>query len=384
MTARNLIPRNPGRGRLGCGQNVPYLSWKCGTPRFCPLPATTDLTWDRHLNNISEAQVVIPLSGNADDTCCDCLGDVEPWCHELHIARDGKDVWLGPVTEVIYEFNQVTIKALDLLGWTTVRVPPCAINFTANPDPKAHDCGFAPRGPADLTTIAGAILDYAFTEDDPCLLQYVSPTPTGRVEPRFFPAFTDTSFTQLDNLSQTGVNYTVVGRTTIIGSQAPPAAPIATLMDSHILGAVQLTKTGLLQANRWYVPFKDDDPPGPGMAEDVVRYCAGLIERMTAAHDEITQLADAIATAQDLVNATPHGMSPRLLEIPAGSRLSPEAPWPIEAMIPGVRVDVGVTRLCVDATQPFLLTGMSVRQAGVTDEEVTLTLGPLFNPFGGV
>ncbi len=362
-----------------------YVTWKCGTPRFCPVLNTSEITYSRHLNDISEAQIVVPLEG-ADESCCECLGDIEPWCHELHIARDGVDVWLGPVTEVVYEFDKVTIRALDVLGWATVRVSACAINYTANPDPKGHDCGFVPRGPADLTTIAQTILDYAFdpfAEDDPCILPYVSPTPTGRVEPRFFPAFTDTAFIQLDTLAQTGINYTVVGRTVILGSQAPPAAPIATLLDEHIIGAVQLTKTGLLQANRWYVPFKNDDPPGPGAADAANRYCTGLIERMTAQHDEITLVGDAVATAVDLLNATPNSTSPRLLEVPDGSRLSPEAPWTFDKMIPGVRVDVGITRLCVNATQSFLLTGVSVRQTK-DDEEVTLTLGPLANPFGGV
>jgi hypothetical protein len=381
VTDRNLLPSKVGRGRLGCGVNEAFLTWKCGTPRFCGVLDTTEITYSRHLNDISEAQVVIPLSGNADDTCCDCLGDVEPWCHELHIARDGVDVWLGPVTEVVYEFDKVTIRALDILGWATVRVSEIILNYTTGA--PGTTCTYNPQGPADWTTIAHEVLTVAFAEDDPCALDYITALPTGNVNSICFPPWIDTAFDQLDSMAQMSVlNYTVVGRTTVLFGTDEPAAPIATLTDDHILGTVQLTKTGLLQANRWFVHYDNDDtdtPPGPGMAERVQRYCYGLIERIRA-NIGLPYKENADQAAQDLLNATPNSTAPRLLEVPDGSRLSPETPWPISAMIPGVRVDVAITRLCVDATQSFLLTGMGVRQTK-DGEEVTISLSPLSNPF---
>lgn len=371
---RNLLPRKAGRGRLGCGVNEAYLTWKCGTPRFCPLPTASEITWSRHLNDISEAQVVIPLSGDGTDTCCDCLGDVEPWCHELHIARDGKDVWLGPVTEIVYEFDKVTIRALDLLGWATVRVAEVDIDYTIATG----------AGPADWTTIGIAILDVAFVEDDPCLLPYLSTSLSGYVGEQKFLAYTDSAFDQLDALAGTGLEYTVVGRTVILASPNVPTTPIATLLDEHILGAVQLTKSGLLQADRWFVHFDKDDeaiPPGPGMAEAANQYCYGLLERIRSTDTALANVASADVVANVYVAAA--SVAPRLLEIPDGSQLSPEAPWTIDQMIPGCRVDVGITRLCVDATQSFILAGVNIRQTK-DGEEVTVTLGPLNLPTGGL
>jgi hypothetical protein len=371
---RNLMPRKAGRGRLGCGVNEAYITWKCGTPRFCPVLDTTEITYGRTLNDISEATVVVSLAGTADETCCECLGDVEPWCHELHIARDGVDVWLGPITEVVYEFDKVTIRALDLLGWSTVRI--------AEVDISNATLGGAPL--IDMTVFAQAILDVAFAEDDPCILDYVSSSLTGILGARTFPAYADTAFDQLDAIAQTAsLDYTVVGRTTILTGPAVPTTPIATLLDDHIIGTVELTKSGLQQANRWFVHYDDDDtdiPPGPGVASASDQYCCGLIERMKTGTG-IPAKESAEQAAQDLLDATPYAAAPRLLEIPDGSQLSPEAPWPFEAMIPGVRIDVGVTRLCVDATQSFRLVGVQVRQTK-DGEEVTISTGPL-NPLSG-
>jgi hypothetical protein len=372
---RNLMPRKAGRGRLGCGINRAYITWKCGTPRFCPVLESTEITWNRALNDISEAEVVVPLSGNADDVCCECLGDIEPWCHELHIERDGEDVWLGPVTEIVYEFDKVTIRALDLLGWTTVRIAEVEIsNFEI--DPAAPDL--------DMTTIAEEVLNIAFVDDDPCALDYVSALPSGVMGQRIFSPYTDTAFDQLDALAQTGApEYTVVGRTIILMGPQTPTTPIATLMDEHIIGTVQLTKDGTLQANRWFVHYDDDEtdiPPGPGVADAPDRFCYGLLERMKEGTG-LPNKTNAEEAGQVLLDATPNATMPRLLEIPEGSQLSPLAPWPLSAMIPGVRVDVAVTRLCVDATHSFRLVGVGVRQ-DANGEQVTLSLGPL-NPLAG-
>lgn len=367
------LPRNAGRGRLGCGVNSAYVTWKCGTPRFCPVLDTTDITWSRVLDGISEATVVVTLPGNNDETCCACLGDLEPWCHELHIARDGTDVWLGPITEITYEFNKVTIKALDLLGWATVRVPEILLNYTDG----TGECTDNPQGEADWATMAMQVLNVAFAEDDPCILDYVSMSLTGYVGAQCFPPYVDSAFDQLDQLAGTGLDYTVVGRTVILASPNVPTAAIATLMDDHIIGEVELTKSGLLQANRWFVHYENDDtdtPPGPGWREAANQYCYGLIERIRSTDTALANKESAEIVAQIYVDAT--SVTPRLLEIPDGSQLSPEAPWTIAEMIPGVRVDVGVTRLCVEATQSFRLTGMTVHQT-TKGEEVTVSLDSL-------
>jgi hypothetical protein len=117
------------------------------------------------------------------------------------------------------------------------------------------------------------------------------------------------------------------------------------------------------------------------MAEAANQYCYGLIERVRSTDTALANVESANIVAGIYLGATT--TTPRLLDIPDGSQLSPEAPWPFSAMIPGVRVDVGVTRLCVPATQSFRLTGVSVRQT-VTGEEVGISLGPLNILSGGL
>lgn len=356
-----------GVGRLGCGISQAFITWKCGSPRLCSLQGATEIRWDRRLDDISEAEVVISLSGSVDDTCCECLGDIEPWCHELHIERDGEVVWLGPITEVAYGFEKVTIRAKDLLGWATVRVADDDIDFTV---------------PADIVTIAQAVLTEAFSEDqDPCT--FISATPAGG-DPTGWKseAFSATAFDQLEQLSNIKLNYTAIGRTIILGGEDLPLAPIATLTDDMILSEVVLTKSGLLQGNRWWVRYTGDEGPPitPGVGQ-VDFQCYGLIERLRPNDDGIEDATTANEVAQAYADAL--GTAPRLLELEVGARLSPETPWDIMDMIPGTRVDVALDRLCVDARQSFRLEGMAVRQS-VDGEEVSLSLSPVNLSSGGI
>lgn len=355
-----LRPTSPSRkGRLGCAVNKAHVTWRCGSPRLCSLTGATEIFYTRVLDDISEAQITITLSGS-DDICCECLGDIEPWCHELHITRDGEDPWMGPITEITYGYETVVIKALDILGWLQVRVAEIDLP--------------APPGPEDLTTIAQQIIDVAFADDGdgPCALDYVVAQPTGIVLDLLFPAFTDNAFEQLDQLSDLGLDFTVVGRSIVLGPEDFPVAPIATLKDEHILGDIQLTKNGLLQGNRWFVHFTGDNNL-PAMREAPVQ-CYGRIERLRSEDAALQNLADAEETAQIYVDAT--ATAPRLIEIPGGSQLSPETPWTLAEMIPGARVDVSLTKLCVDATQSFRLVGVEVHQ-NAEGEKISVSLSPV-------
>jgi hypothetical protein len=365
MVRRSLSP-NSGRDRLGCGVNEAYIAWKGGELRFCPLPSSTQVFWNRILNDVSEAEAVIQVGATEDESCCDCLGDVEPWCHELHIIRDGETVWSGPVTEVIYEFDKVTIKALDALAWTDVRIAETDIGN-----------GVTTK---DWSEWARDVMTVAFADDNPNFYQYLSVTASGYVGVNLIPAFEASALEQLITLSQTGLDFTVVGRTIIIGPDDIPAAPIATLLDEMILGEVKLIKDGNEAATRWFVHFQDDAGI-PAVSDDVDEQCYGVVERMRGSDEALYDVDVAHETANIYVNATK--TVPRRIEIPDGSRISPEAPWKIMDMIPGTRVDVALTRLCVDATQSFRLVSMGVMQ-GEGDEEVTITLGPLQSAEGGL
>lgn len=118
-------------GRLGCGVPSVFITARCSSNMTCQINLSdiTKLTWTRKMDEVSEAEVEIGLTGDATQTCCQCLAIVEPFCHELHIWRDGDEVWVGPIEGIRYERDRVTIKARDSLAWLDVRIPTTDVNF---------------------------------------------------------------------------------------------------------------------------------------------------------------------------------------------------------------------------------------------------------------
>lgn len=354
--------------RLGCGQPAAFISFRCSTT-VCHLPLEhiTDLRWDRRLNEISQAEVTVALVGDATAACCACLAEVEPWCHELHIWRDGKEQWVGPIQQIVYSYEDVRIVAKDVLAWTEVTVPPGDIDYTANP------LGY------DLVEIAEDIVTLSYVDNDfACELNYIHAVtdPTNLFGNRFFQGFTGTAFEYLDALAETGLYYTTIGRTIFLAAPLS-AAPInltrlALLTDEHILGNITVTKDGDLQGNRFYVHW-DGDLGVPEISDPVEEYCSGPVERLRDGDGLVTQ-----TDAEDAANsyAQNQNIAPRLLEIPAGSRLAPETPVIIDELIPGAQFDVSLTRLCVNLVRSFKLTKVSV-EYNQDGEEIKIDLEPL-------
>lgn len=351
------------RGRLGCGEPTVFITARCATGMTCVLDSITDLKWDRRLDDISEANVTVNLGGDSKSTCCECLSEVEPWCHELHIWRDGEEVWVGPVIEITYSYEEVKIRAQDSLAWTTVRIPPIDINFTSIA--------------TDLTDIAEFILATAFALDTvTCEMDNLHLTPTGTLGFRFWEAFTGTAWEMLVDLADTGVDFTTLGRTIVITGDEASYTPLILLTDDHIMGEIEVKKDGTLQGNRWYVHFEGDQGT-PASGEAVSFFCYGPIERMRDGDG----LQDGISAGQaaDTYVAS-SAIAPRSLEVPSGSKLSPDTPWTINQMVPGARVDVAVTKICFPLTRSFRLTLVETEYSDKNGESVNVTLSPIDDP----
>lgn len=343
--------------RLGCGEPVAFVTVRCGQGVACVLDDVISLQWDRRLDDISEAEAIVGVGGD----CCLCLADVEPWCHELHIWRDGAEVWVGPITEITYSYNQIRIRARDSLAWLTVRVPSIDVSFLVD---------------TDLSTIGSFIITTAFALDTvTCEIDNLYVQPTGFLGKRFFEAFSGTAFDFLDDLADTGLDYTTLGRTIVLVGDTTPLTPLILLTDEHILGELEVTKDGELQGNRWYVHF-DGDLGTPASGEAVDFFCYGPIERLRSGDG----LQDGVSAGQaaDIYVAST-AIAPRILEVPPGSRLSPETPWTINEMVPGARVDVALTKTCFMLTQSFRLTQVQVSYSS-TGESVGITLAPVDDP----
>lgn len=313
------------------------------------------------------------MSGSVDQACCQCLADVEPYCHELHITRDGEVVWMGPIVNIKYGFNQVTILADDVLGWLRVAILEGDIDYRSV---------FPGIGPADLTIIAQDIIETALADHpvEPCVLDYIIPILSGVVGERRFIAFEDTAFDHLEALSDTGLDFTVVGRSIILGGEDFPGSAIGILTDDFIVGEdVEITKDGDLMGNRFYVRFTDD--MGMPAVVEGDQECYGPIERSQPNTLGLVGLTSAIQTGEALLAAG--RIAPRIIEFPSTTQLASDTPWEMSDMIPGQRIDVSLSRFCFSAFQSFKLTGVTVTQENGEDEKVGITLSPINLITGG-
>lgn len=360
----NVVNIDDSVGRLGCGEPSFFITSRCSGTVTCVLDGlVTSATWGRKLDDVSTAMVTVDLSGDAASVCCACLSETEPWCHELHIWRDGDEVWCGPVQEIEYSYNKVVIKASDSLSWLGVRIPIVHIR---------------PLVAEDLTTTAVGMITAALNEESAiysCEVDNIFSQPTGVVMQVFYEAYKDSYLQNLRNIAALGLNFTTLGRTIVLVGSTAPLTPLVLLNDEHIIGDIQVTKDGTLQGNRYFVHF-DGDFGVPASGEAVNKYCYNAIERILDGLGVVTGV-QAGATADSYVAAS--AIAPRMLIIPPGSRLSPDTPWTINQMVPGARVDVAVTRLCLDLTQSFILTEVEVSYNDADGESVGITLTPLNN-----
>lgn len=382
-----------GEGRLGCLQTIEIIvTGKCGAARLLSLDNAIDVSWDRRLDDISAATVNIALGGGlGPDACCEQIGNVEPWCHELHIFRNGEEVWTGVITEVSYSATRVTIEARDVLAWLQVRIPECPFSVTTL---------------TDISTIAQTIIKLALADEDPCVFDNMLVVPARQIGPNGqelgvmqlsepFPAFESTAYEQLASMTQYGLSYTVLGRRIVVGGENLFNKKIGMLTDEHILGDYSIIKDGSLYVNRAFTRyFEDDDParcaaneatgvclpPLAGAACPAVseiapenRACYGLVERVVSVGDGIN--FNTAKQAGDIYVAAGGKYVPRILEFPSGTSLSPETPFEINDLVPGMNIFLGLRALCfgVDPTQEWKLTGMNY-EATAEGESISISL----------
>jgi hypothetical protein len=353
------------RGRLGCGTGGAFITGQCGFPTVCVLSGIKNLHWTRALDDVSEAEIIIGLGGDENSPCCECMRDIEPWCHELHITRNGIEEWCGPITQVIYSFNQIRITAVDMAGWLDVKIPALDTDYTAVD--------------TDLTTIAfgnsDSILNVALSETNECILDDVQAYPNSIAGKRKFIAFGATSLEYLNDLSQSGLNYTTLGRSIILSGEIDQLVPLAILRDEHILGEIEVLKDGLQAGNRWYVHYAENEGiPAVYSTSDPDTYCYGRVERMRT-EDTLQTAVDAQVVGGLYAEASK--IAPRMIEVPEGSKLSPETPWTLQQMVCGTRVDVQLSKLCFPVEQSFILNRVEVDEDSESGEEIKISLTPI-------
>jgi hypothetical protein len=108
--------------RLGCGDARAEVWTRGGGTRVIDLPNITAVEWNRVRSDTSLGSVTMDgVAIASDPECCAVLDTVRPWKHELHIYRDDKRAWLGPIQEIALNGPSLQIKARDVSAWLDKR-----------------------------------------------------------------------------------------------------------------------------------------------------------------------------------------------------------------------------------------------------------------------
>lgn len=344
---------------LGCGEYRVVIVNRCGTSVLCDVTQNvTGLAWGRVLDDTSQVQFTVGLTGDESTACCNCLGDTRSWIHSVVLYRDGKQVWgPGPITNILYTRSQVVVTARDISAWLDARVIHNNYDF---------------RDTA-VTTVARTLIEDALSPDDPCdLLTALSVTRSA--DPTLINKKADTNSGYagdvLRDLARNYLDFTVIG-TRLLVAEELQFGPFATLRDEHFLVDLEVEERGAETATKWWVA--GDDISGDG----VLGSCGGhdpfygLIERIVSEDSVKTQANADQASCNHLRGSNP---TPIYVNIPEGASLSPEAPVCFEQLIPGALYDVILEGYCRRLRVRALLTALTVTLD--PDEKVGVTLAP--------
>jgi hypothetical protein len=319
----------------------------------------TRLSWGRVLDGTSTAQLVVD-TGQAPD-CCGLLAGLRTWRHELIIYRDQDRVWEGPITAIgPAGRDRVTIDAQDVTAWLGVR--------GINRDLCWHPDECPDTQPADLSTIAQALIVEGLQLDDPNVLPYLQVSPSGQTGERHYtPDESETVLDELEELARTSLDYTAVGRSIIIGS---PLAfgQLAQLRCDDVVGDIATVEDGVAAATR--VVVIGDGVVGTAGGLDPYW---GLIERRIR-DDSIKDLASAVYAAREILRGS--NPPPTYVYVPRGSQLAPSAPVCINDLVPGVLVPAYVDCTCRPTTTVLRLLSLQV-EVDAAGEQVRPVLVPL-------
>lgn len=340
-------------GALGCPENytVAFHDNRGEVPQGAAVEPAS-VAWNRVLDDTSDAQVVVEVS---DTECCETMSNVRTWCNDMSIYRDATLVWQGPLSQISYEGDTVTLQAKDITAWLARRAIHNALDFTATG-----------LGATDLALIAEAIVRDAFAPHDPNVLQYLTVIASGIIGERKYSANAGYSGDELRELARTGVDFTAIGHRLILAGEMP-LGRLATLDDEHFAGALRVIEDGTAAVSRAIVIGEGVSAMAGGVGP------CGLIERLVK-EDAIRDVPSAQAEADALVaGGTP---TPLFLEVPDGSRLTPDAPVDIMELVPGVVMPVASTQTCRSVSALLRLTKLAVTFTSTDGEAVAVTLAP--------
>lgn len=310
-----------------------------------------ELEWGRTLDDISEAKVKLPAS------CCGKLEQMDAWSHELHISRNGDEVWCGPIEVPIFCRSGITITAKDVLNWETVRV-------------IHNDHVSSAQG---AVSIASDLITDGLSLDDPNILPWLMAVGTGVISDRDYPANSKLVYDALKDLANGSIDFTTIGRRIVVMNSGASLGRLSLLTCDDFQDDLCTLNDGTAAATRAVVTGSEESGIVGSFGGTDAYY--GLIERLVS-DDRITTAATAASQARGIVNGS--NPPPVSVQPPDGSGLAPTAPLCINDLVPGVTIPVAIDCTCKTAVQDLRLTKLDVTYTADQGE----TVKPVFAAIG--
>lgn len=353
-----------------------------GGRKVTQLTRLGEVNWRRVLSNQSQASVKI--LGNECRTQAERLAKIEPRRHELRLFRDSKVVWEGPITEVEYKADQVTVKAADV------------IEYLAG-TPLSKYWPNAENGGTDvMTTRIGQIIAHELTNPYVTRVGTVNRTfqrwealsPPANVLPhldiRASSTLKSSAFTlpfemtvgeHLLALSKVGLSFTAIGRSILIWDSNQQIGQVRALSAADFGGdpSLYVTSAGFTAVQHVV------GAPEPGQAPDELINVgsAGLtdpyygawtnIETNAAEDGPDVDIEVALATqAARLYDE--RKVLPIEIGMPSGSSLRLGPYLTIDALVPGVDVPVTATMYGREVSRMQRFSAITVKETAAGEE----------------
>jgi hypothetical protein len=335
---------------VGCATHTAQIIDRGGAV-ITQADVLTKVEWNRTLDAISTATVTVQPDGD----CCRALSRVRSWRHTLAIYRDGQSCWTGPIVTPQWTADGVTIAAVDIIGWLAYRVP-------------HHDMSFKAL---DLADIAANLIEDGFAPDDPGhQVQIVAPT---RIRgDRSYTKDVGQTADHLDDLADTGLDYTAVGSTILLLPE-DFTGRVGSLTDADFPDGLTVSEDGTSLATRVVVAGQqgqDGTPDIIGTAGGRDAYY-GLLESYVSEPSVLDQPSADAAALSHLRASNP---APVFITSQQAT-LSPDAAVDVPSLVPGWCVDVTTTATCRTISQSMKIHSLKVTEDG-SGETVAVTLAP--------
>lgn len=360
-----------------------------------PLRDLSSIEWGRLRSSMSESK--LQILGDNCDAQTSTLEKIRAHRHELVIWRDGKRVWEGPIEDVQWDdgFAQIIAKDVSRYGSVT----------SLSRRWPGPDGG----GPPLMTDRVASILSYELNTPYTMIVgtggaatpvtvtrwEQQSPPANISLDVRSSSTLRTTSSTEafemllgehLDNLAESGLDYTVVGRRWVFWDSATPLGQTRILTEADFTTVPRVIESGPDHRVIGHVSAQRADDPiaypnvGVGHAGVVDPYYGPWESIVTSSSEEGEQ-----SPSQDALNSQAQrhvrGANPVPLRIQvpqdAGLVLGPGLKF--DHLVPGTVMPVTLKTSLRNISQDQILDAVKVVETG-DGETISVTM----SPWGGV